>query len=106
VLSIAHEDATIVRVDGGRLWKQLWTPSRIMTWMVTCAGSGCSRILAQEERAATPGERLAVRGQAACNPARLRTASAGTRKFAGHIGRWKLAAGEKARHRGPAGMQG
>ena len=87
MLSIAHEDATIVRVDGGRLWKQLWTPSRIMTWMVTCAGSGCSRILAQEERAATPGERLAVRGQAACNAARLRTAStsAGTRKFAGHI---------------------
>ena len=63
---------------------------------------------AQEERAATPGECLAVRGQAACNPARLRTAgaSAGTRKFAGHIGRWKLAAGEKARHRGPAGMKG
>ncbi len=42
----------------------------------------------QEERAASQDERLAVRGQAACNAARLRTAgtSAGTRKFAGATG--------------------
>jgi hypothetical protein len=63
---ITHEDAVIVRVDGKRLWKRLWTPSKILTLTVTYAGTSYGRIR-QEERAATPGERLAVRGQAACS---------------------------------------